>query len=224
VSLLEDLWPSANDEERSLLPGAAPWEGLGTLSALLAALWEQEADGYDIAVGDGSEVDAAVIRASKVLIGSGVRIEPTAVLVGEHITVRDGAVIRAGAYVRGPAYIGAGAIVGHATEIKGAILLHKSQAPHFAYVGDSIIGTGTNLGAGTKLSNVRLDGRNIRLHLGDSRIDTGRHKLGALIGEDVQIGCNAVLNPGTVLFPGAQVAPCASVRGTHLASARVGPA
>lgn len=222
VSLVEELWPNATAEERALLMDDAPWEGLGALATRLGALWRAEAGGYEVALGDGAEVDTAVVRASQVLIGPGVRIEPTAVLVGEHITIRDGAVIRAGAYVRGPAYIGAGAIVGHATEVKGAILLHRSQAPHFAYVGDSILGTGCNLGAGTKLSNVRLDGRTVRIRVHGERIDTGRHKMGALIGEDVQIGCNAVLNPGTVLFPGTHVAPCTSIRGTFTAGVRVG--
>ncbi len=215
MPLTESLWPTLNPEERRLVSADAPWDALRTLDAALEALWATESEGYDIVVGTGASVDAAIIRARHVLVGPDVRVEPTAVLVGEHIVVRQGAVIRAGAYIRGPAYIGEGAIVGHATEVKSACLLHRSQAPHFAYVGDSIVGTGANLGAGTKLSNFRLDGREVHLRWDGDRISTGMRKLGALIGEGVQIGCNAVLNPGTILGPGVSVAPCATVRGTH---------
>ena len=122
--------------------------------------------------------------------------------------------VRHGAYVRSHSWICRDAVVGHATEIKHSLLLPGAKAPHFNYVGDSILGTGVNLGAGCKLSNLRNDGRHIRIH--NLSMDTGLRKFGAILGEGVQIGCNAVCNPGTVLGINCNVWPNVTVSGAHV--------
>ena len=122
--------------------------------------------------------------------------------------------VRHVAYLRRGSWICDGAVVGHATEVKNSVLLPGAKAPHFNYVGDSILGFGVNLGAGTKLSNVRNDRREIRLTLGDgTRTDTGLRKLGALVGDGCEVGCNVVTNPGTILAPGTMVNPNETVTG-----------
>lgn len=211
------LWPTLAEAERQLLPADEPWLALADLEARLEALWPQDAGSSMVVVDRDADVIGAHIQARHVLVGRGCRIEPGAVVVGEGVVLMPGATVRAHAYIRGPAYVGPGAVVGHATELKNAILLAGAKAPHFNYVGDSILGPGVNLGAGTKLSNVRLDGREVRITWDGRRRSSGTRKLGALIGEGVQVGCNAVLNPGTILAPGCHVAPCAAVGGTHLA-------
>lgn len=215
----DTLWPRLEDEERSLLPADRPWEALADLDRRLDALWPSDAGDVNVVVGEGAQVDGAHILAQRVVIGEGSRIEPGAVLVGSHIVLMPGVVLRAHAYVRGPAFVGRNAVVGHTTELKNAILLAGAKAPHFAYVGDSILGPGVNLGAGTKLSNFRLDGREVKLSWEGRRFGSGMRKLGALLGERAQTGCNAVLNPGTILGPGVNAVPCAVVGGTHLDSA-----
>ena len=154
-------------------------------------------------------------------------VMPGAMLDDGPIFVGDGATLEPGSYVKGPAYIGSGvtlrhgsyvreqcillegSTLGHASEIKNGVLLPGAQAPHFAYVGDSILGQRVNLGAGTKLSNAPIsparapDGRRptIVLDIEGTPVDTGLRKLGAILGDDVQIGCNAVLNPGVLMGP-----------------------
>lgn len=164
-------------------------------------------------VSDGCVLEG-VLQSTLLVAGPGAVVEPTAVLVGGPIVLGPGAVIRAGAYVRGPAFIGTGAIVGHASEVKNSILLSYARAPHFAFVGDSILGHDSNLGAGTKLSNLRFDGRVVYVYWDNERIPTGMRKFGALIGERAQTGCNAVCNPGTILLPRAMVPPGETAKGT----------
>jgi bifunctional N-acetylglucosamine-1-phosphate-uridyltransferase/glucosamine-1-phosphate-acetyltransferase GlmU-like protein len=106
-------------------------------------------------------------------------------------------------------------VVGHCSEVKHSILLPKAKAPHFNYVGDSVIGTEANLGAGVKLSNLRNDGGEVHTRHSDQRIPTGLRKFGALIGEKCQLGCNAVLNPGVILGAGCSVFPNLTVSGIH---------
>src|SRR5215470_5331684 len=165
-----------------------------------------------------------------------------------HGTVMEGAYVEPGAFVNGPCYIGPGvevrhgayirgsvillreSIVGHATEAKNSILLPNAKAPHFAYLGDSILGSRVNLGAGTKLSNVmitsakdRVSGQrpSIVIPSGDDHYDTGLSKLGAILGDDCQTGCNSVLNPGSILEPGCLVYPNASVSRGHYAAGTI---
>jgi len=126
-----------------------------------------------------------------------------------------GSVVRHGAYIRGGCIVGAGCVVGHATELKRAVLLDKAQAPHFNYVGDSILGRRVNLGAGAKLSNFKNDGSLIVIDAGSERIPTGQRKLGAILGDGVQVGCNSVTSPGTLVGPGSMVYANATLRGVY---------
>jgi NDP-sugar pyrophosphorylase family protein len=122
--------------------------------------------------------------------------------------------VRHAAYLRKGSWICDGAVVGHATEVKNSIFLPGAKAPHFNYVGDSILGFGVNLGAGTKLSNVRNDRREIMVtHKDGSREHTGLRKMGALIGDGSEVGCNVVTNPGAILAPETMVAPNETVSG-----------
>jgi len=122
-------------------------------------------------------------------------------------------VIRHGAYIRSNVILAPESIVGHASEVKGAIFLERAKAPHFNYVGDSILGADVNLGAGVKCANVRLDRQEVYVKDGSSAVATGRRKLGAVLGDNCQLGCNSVTNPGTLCAPGASCAPCSTLKG-----------
>ena len=122
--------------------------------------------------------------------------------------------IRHSSYLRKGSWICEGAIVGHSSEIKNSVLLPFSKAPHFNYVGDSILGFGVNLGAGTKLSNVRNDKREVRVNTGKNiYVDSGLKKLGAMIGDYSELGCNVVTNPGTIILPKTKINPNSSLTG-----------
>lgn len=147
-----------------------------------------------------------------VSIGKGTVLEPGCFIQGPCI-IRENCIIRHGAYIRDNVLIADNCVIGHATEIKHSILLEGSKAAHFAYVGDSIIGQRVNLGAGVKCANFRLDEKEIEIFLQGKRISTGLKKFGALLGDDVQIGCNAVLNPGTIMGKKAKCYPCINIGG-----------
>lgn len=149
-----------------------------------------------------------------VYVGPGARVEAGAMIQGPAI-IGAGTVVRHGAYIRGGCIVGSGCVVGHATELKRAVLLDKAQAPHFNYVGDSILGRGVNLGAGVKLSNFKNDGSLIEVDTGNGRIPTGQRKLGAILGDGVQIGCNSVTSPGTLVGPGTMVYANVTLRGVY---------
>lgn len=145
-------------------------------------------------------------------IGQGSCIEPGAYIKGPCYLGPD-CVVRHGAYIRGYLLAGERCVIGHDTEIKHAILLNDAHAAHFNYVGDSILGNRSNLGAGVKCANLKLDRNTVAVLFGSEMLDTGMHKLGAIIGDDVQIGCNAVLNPGTCLGKAVQCHPCINLGG-----------
>ena len=149
----------------------------------------------------------------------GVFIHPDAE-IGEFVRIEGpsyvgaNAEIRHSAYLRKGSWICDGAVVGHSSEVKNSILLPNSKAPHFNYVGDSILGFGVNIGAGVKLSNVRNDGGDIAVTLENGeKVDTGLRKLGALIGDDSQLGCNVVTNPGSIIVPCSMISPNETVTG-----------
>jgi NDP-sugar pyrophosphorylase family protein len=140
----------------------------------------------------------------KIIIGPGSVVEPGALIKGP--TVIGGDVeIRQGAYVRGNCLVGNKCVVGHATEMKNSIMLDGAKAGHFAYVGDSILGCGVNLGAGTKLANLKMIAGSIVVTVDRKRYDTRRRKLGAIIGDSTETGCNSVTSPGTLLGPASIV-------------------
>ncbi len=146
-------------------------------------------------------------------------IHPTA-KIGDYVSIEGacyigpGAEIKNGAFLRRGSWICSGAIVGHCSEVKNSILLPGSKAPHFNYVGDSIIGSGANLGAGAKISNVRNDRGTIPVtNKKGERFDSGMRKLGAMVGDGSQLGCNVVTNPGTIISPGVMIPPNETVSG-----------
>jgi NDP-sugar pyrophosphorylase family protein len=170
---------------------------------------------------EGQVSDGAWIVGGDIQIGEGSVIEPGAYVKGPCIIGRN-VEVRHGAYIRGNVFVGDGCVIGHATEVKGSIFLPGAKAGHFAYVGDSMLGRDVNLGAGTKLANLRLRGDEVFVTGGGMRVPTGLRKFGAILGDSVQTGCNSVTNPGTMLGPGCRLLPCAVASGHHPAETLVG--
>lgn len=141
-----------------------------------------------------------------IVIKEGAIVEAGAYISGPCI-IECNAVVRHGAYIRGSVFVGEGAVVGHTTECKGSILLPYAKAAHFNYVGDSILGYDSNLGAGTKLANLKINHSHVSIVLDNKKVDTGLKKFGAVLGNRAQTGCNAVTNPGTIMLPEAVLFP-----------------
>lgn len=177
-----------------------PWEALAGISDFLIQLGEEL---------DPSEYEQ---RGTHIWIHKTAKVAPTAYLNGPVIVGKD-AEVRHCAFVRGSALIGEGAVVGNSTELKNVILFDKVQVPHYNYVGDSILGYKAHMGAGSITSNVKSDKLLVSIHSEDGEIETGRKKVGALIGDNVEVGCGSVLNPGTVIGRWSNVYPLSSVRG-----------
>jgi len=179
----------------------APWNLLGEpLDEVLDAL---PSDAIEARLPPGVHLSG-----DRIAIGRGTRVDPGATIEGPVWIGRD-CVIRPGAYIRGGVWIGDGCVVGASSEIKCSILLPHAKAPHLNYVGDSILGAGVNLGAGTILSNFRHDGREVRL---GPHLASGRRKLGAVLGDQVLTGCNCVLHPGVLVGRGTQIYPGVQLR------------
>lgn len=154
---------------------------------------------------DGRELaGATVLMAGAVLhgegfaFGRGVLVEPGAFIAGPTV-LGDQSEVRQGAYLRGNCLVGRRCVVGHVTEVKHTIFLDDAKAGHFAYLGDSILGNQVNLGAGTKMANLRFVKGNVRVRTPEGSLDSGLRKFGAILGDQVQTGCNSVTNPGTVI-------------------------
>lgn len=169
---------------------------------------------------DGTAMDGAWLSDAPIVIEAGAIVEPGAYIIGPAY-IGPGAVVRHGAYVRENVILLAGSTLGHASEAKNALFLPGAAAPHFAYVGDSILGHHVNLGAGTKLSNLGIlsakdaaTGRRptIRLVIDEHEYDTGLTKFGAILGDETQTGCNTVLNPGCIIGPRSLVYANMSLR------------
>lgn len=153
---------------------------------------------------------AYLINPELITIGEGSIVEPGAYIQGPCIIGRD-CVVRHGAYIRGNVLTGNQCVIGHDSEVKHAIFLDKAHAAHFAYVGDSILGNEVNLGAGTKCANFKLDQTPINLLINGKKIPTQMRKLGAIIGDKSQIGCNTVTNPGTLIGKEVRCYPCLNI-------------
>lgn len=157
-----------------------------------------------------------VYQSLDIYIGKNVRIEPHVYIEGPAI-IDDGAFLGQGAFLRANTFVGKNAVVGHATETKNAVFLEEAKAPHFSYVGDSILGQRANLGAGAKLSNFPVKFMNndplptIKLMIDGEVVDTGLSKFGAILGDDVQLGCNSVTNPGVLIGARTWVYPMVSL-------------
>jgi UDP-N-acetylglucosamine diphosphorylase / glucose-1-phosphate thymidylyltransferase / UDP-N-acetylgalactosamine diphosphorylase / glucosamine-1-phosphate N-acetyltransferase / galactosamine-1-phosphate N-acetyltransferase len=171
--------------------GEYPWAPLARLEAYLRKM---ELGQIEISIPSGVHLDHPEL----ISIGKGTVIEPGVFIQGPCVIGKNCA-IRHGAYLRGPLLFGDGCVVGHAAEVKHSILLNGAHATHFVYVGDSILGNRVNLAAGVKCANLRLDRNVVCVQYEHQRIDTGLVKLGAIVGDDAQVGCNSVFNPGTLM-------------------------
>lgn len=150
--------------------------------------------------------------AQAVFIGEGTVVEDGAMIKGPAIIGRD-CEIRHNAYIREDVIIGNGCVVGNSCEFKNAVLFNEAKVPHFSYVGDSILGYRSHLGAGVKISNFKLTTGNVMIEVGGRRIDTGLRKFGALLGDQTDVGCNTVLNPGSILGRSSVIYPNTNWRG-----------
>lgn len=186
-------------ELANLLDVELPWEALARLDAYCAA-------GRD---GRAGSVHPTAIVEGPLVIEPGAEVGPFAYLTGP-VVLLVGAKVGHGAYLRGPVVLGPDAHVGHATEVKRSVFLAGAKAPHFNYVGDSVLGSGVNLGAGVKLANFKTFGDEVKV----GGRGTGLRKLGAILGDGVSIGCNAVTAPGTVIGARTIVYHGATVRGS----------
>lgn len=155
---------------------------------------------------------AYLINPELISIGEGSIVESGAYIKGPCIIGKN-CVVRHGAYIRGDLLTGDDCVIGHDTEVKHSIFLDRAHAAHFAYVGDSILGNDVNLGAGTKCANLRFDQGVVILHFPDQRISTQQRKLGAIIGDKTQVGCNVVTNPGTLIGQGVRCYSCLNIEG-----------
>ena len=177
-----------------------PWEALAAISDFILELGASlPAERYD--------------RVSEnVWVAKTATVAPTAYIGGPCI-ICDGAEVRHCAFIRGSAIVGAGAVVGNSTELKNCILFDGVQVPRYNYVGDSILGYKSHMGAGSITSNVKSDKTPVTVNTGKERVETGRKKFGAMLGDYVEVGCNSVLNPGTVIGPHSNIYPLSAVRG-----------
>jgi NDP-sugar pyrophosphorylase family protein len=148
----------------------------------------------------------------QISIGKGTILEPGVMIEGPCIIGRD-CVLRHDACLRGGVILGDRCVIGHSSEVKGSIFLHGAAAPHLAYVGDSVIGNEVNLGAGVKCANLRLDRTEITILWEGKKLKTGMRKLGAIIGDRAQVGCNCVLSPGTLIGQGTVCHPLLHLAG-----------
>ena len=177
-----------------------PWEVLPHIKDFIVTLGSQlPLDEYDL-VGEN------------VWIAKSATVAPTAFINGPAIIGKN-AEIRHCAFIRGNAIVGEGSVVGNSTELKNVVLFNSVQVPHYNYVGDSILGYKSHMGAGSITSNVKSDKTLICIHTGEESIETGMKKIGAILGDYVEVGCNSVLNPGTIIGRNSNVYPLSSVRG-----------
>lgn len=145
-------------------------------------------------------------------IGEGTVLEPGCYIKGPCIIGKN-CTVRHGAYIRGDVITGDSCVIGHETEMKNTLMMNYAHAAHFAYLGDSILGNNVNLGAGVKCANLKLDGSDITISYHGNKIPLRLRKLGAICGDSVQLGCNAVTNPGTLIGKGSKCYPCANFGG-----------
>ena len=177
-----------------------PWEALDGIKSFILELGATlSADEYDHPE-DG------------VWIAKDAKIFPSA-YIGAPCIIDHGAEVRHCAFIRGNAIVGKNAVVGNSTELKNVVLFDNVQVPHYNYVGDSILGYKAHMGAGSITSNVKSDKTLVTLHIPDAPIETGRKKFGAILGDNVEVGCNSVLNPGTVIGRCSNIYPVSCVRG-----------
>ena len=177
-----------------------PWEVLPNIS------------GYILEIGKKLPKEEYTQIGDDIWIHKTAKVFESAYIHGPVIICKD-AEIRHCAFIRGNAIVGEGAVVGNSTELKNVILFNKVQVPHYNYVGDSILGYKSHMGAGSITSNVKSDKKLVVVHNGEENIETGIKKFGAILGDNVEVGCNSVLNPGTVVGRNSNIYPTSCVRG-----------
>ena len=177
-----------------------PWEALPKIEDFIIKLGNT----LDLNKYDKIEEDIWIAKTAKVA--------PTVYINGPAI-IGENAEIRHCAFIRGKAIVGEGAVVGNSTELKNVILFNKVQVPHYNYVGDSILGHKSHMGAGAITSNVKSDKKLIIVKNRNEQIETGLKKFGAMLGDEVEVGCGSVLNPGSVIGKNTNIYPLSSVRG-----------
>lgn len=196
-----DLYDLRETVAAGLFDGVTyPWEVLPKIHDFILAL------------GNSLPEELYEKRGEDVWVARSARIAPTACLNGPLI-VDEEAEIRHCAFIRGSAIVGKGAVVGNSTELKNVVLFNKVQVPHYNYVGDSILGYKAHMGAGSITSNVKSDKTLVAVKGEGIRIETGLKKMGAMLGDSVEVGCNSVLNPGTVIGRESNIYPTSMVRG-----------
>lgn len=176
-----------------------PWEALKGIKDMIITVGRTLGDDY-------TEVSP------EVWVHKSAKVFPSAFL-GAPCIIGAGAEVRHCAFIRGAALVGENCVVGNSVELKNVILFDNVQVPHYNYVGDSILGYRAHMGAGSITSNVKSDRKPVVIKNGDERIETGLKKVGAALGDNVEVGCNSVLNPGTVVGRNSNVYPTSSVRG-----------
>ena len=175
-----------------------PWEALAGIKDYIKELGSKLSDDY-------TQVK------ENVWIHKDAKVFDSAYL-GEYVIIDEGAEVRHCAFIRGNAIVGKNAVVGNSTELKNVILFDNVQVPHYNYVGDSILGYKAHMGAGSITSNVKSDKQLVVIKNGDEKIETGIKKVGAFIGDNVEVGCGSILNPGTVVGRNSNIYPLSSVR------------
>ena len=177
-----------------------PWEVLPHISEFIVSL------------GNSLDEKEYEKKGENIWIARSAKVAPTAYINGPAIIGQD-AEVRHCAFIRGNALVGEGAVVGNSTELKNVILFNKVQVPHYNYVGDSILGFKSHMGAGSITSNVKSDKKLVIVKAANRKIETGLKKFGAMLGDEVEVGCGSVLNPGTVVGSHTNIYPLSSVRG-----------
>ena len=198
---IENLYNLEQTIAKDIFEGVTyPWEVLPKIEEFIISLGKTL---------DKNEYEE---KGENIWIAKSAKVAPTAYIAGPAIIGKN-AEIRHCAFIRGKAIVGEGAVVGNSTELKNVILFNKVQVPHYNYVGDSILGYKSHMGAGSITSNVKSDKKLVIVKNGKEQIETGLKKFGAMSGDEVEVGCGSVLNPGTVVGKHTNIYPLSSIRG-----------
>ena len=198
---IKELYTLEETIAKDLFAGATyPWEVLPKIGSFIVEL------------GKTLSEEEYEKRGENVWIAKSATVAPSAYINGPAIIGKN-AEVRHCAFIRGNAIVGQGAVVGNSTELKNVVLFNKVQVPHYNYVGDSILGFKSHMGAGSITSNVKSDKKLVVVKTEKEKIETGMKKFGAMLGDEVEVGCGSVLNPGTVVGSHSNIYPLSSVRG-----------
>jgi NDP-sugar pyrophosphorylase family protein len=204
-----DLFDLSQSEHAAIFDGCEyAWDALKTIQAYLNA---------NLKPALRNRCEGVAFIGKNVFIGEGTIVEDGAMIKGPAIIGRN-CEIRHNAYIREQVIIGDNCVIGNSCEVKYSMLFNNAVAPHFNYIGDSILGHKAHLGAGVKISNVKLVSGNVKVEAGGKVLDTGLRKFGALLGDQTDIGCNAVLNPGSIIGRNSVVYPNTNWRGVLAAN------